>query len=110
MSIARSMAAAKASTPKYCSDIQSLSARRHPGELQPGVGEVDLAAAARGVLEVGRVDLERLPEQVPLADEDGTALERLVEPLVRVQRHGVGQLEPASAPSLPARVSAANAP
>ncbi len=66
-----------------------LDRAAHPGQLQPVVGEVHLGVADLGVLEVVGMDLEGLAEQVSLAHQQGSALEGLVEPLVRVQRDGV---------------------
>ena len=73
-------------------DLQRPPAAR---ELQAEVGEVDLALGDLGVLEVVGDDLERPPQLRALADEQRAALDRLVEPLVRVERDRVGELDPA---------------
>ncbi|MEP6666204.1 MAG: hypothetical protein ABJA81_07145 [Nocardioidaceae bacterium] len=65
-----------------------------PGQLQPVLGEVRLAVVGAGVLQVRRVDLEGLLQQVPLTHQNGAALERLVEPLVRVEGHRVREVQP----------------
>ena len=57
------------------------------------IGEVDLRVPDGRVPEVVRHDLERASQVAPVADQQRAALERLVEPLVRIERHRVGQLD-----------------
>ena len=91
----RSIAARNASTPKKLERQPDLERARAARELEPAVGEVDLVVLHHGVLEVVGRDLERAAQQAPVADQQAAAPERLVEPLVRVERDRVGQLDAA---------------
>ena len=71
-------------------DLERAPAAR---ELEPEVGEVDLAVLDLGVLEVVGHDLERAAQQPSVAHEEAAALHRLVEPLVRVERDRVRRLD-----------------
>ena len=65
------------------------------GQLQAPVGEVHLTRALdRVAVEVVRVDGERPFQPGPVADQHAAALHRLVQPLVRIERHRVGALDP----------------
>ena len=86
-----------------------LQGAAHPRELDAAVGEVHLPREDLRILQVIRCDLERFAQVVALAHQQTPALERLVEPLVRVERHRVGQLHPRSN-RLPRPVSTANPP
>ena len=67
---------------------------RCPRELHPVVGEVHLSRhRALRVSQVVRMDLERVEELPSLADEETAAFEGLVEPLVRIERDRVGELD-----------------
>ena len=90
----RSIASRKAATPKYRSEIQSLTALQLRVSCRPAVGEVDLAVARLGVLEEVERDLEAAAQLRPVPDEERAELDRLVEPLVGVERDRVGELEP----------------
>ena len=71
-----------------------LQGAEAPGQLQSPVGEVDLVRALDGVaVQVVGVDGERPLQPGPVADQHAAALHRLVQPLVRVERHRVGTLE-----------------
>ena len=94
----RSIAARNASTPKWLTDSQTFSARNDRAELQAEVAEVDLALVPERPREVVGHDRERLLEQVALAHQQRAALDRLVEPLVRVERDRVRQLDARAAP------------
>ena len=86
-----------------------LERARRAAELHAEVGEVDLLLVGLRVGEVVGHDRERAPQAHALADEQGAALERLVEPLVRIEGDGVGQLDPLqpAAPALGQRREAA---
>ena len=71
-----------------------LQCPRRAGQLEPEVGEVDLLLVGLGVAEVVGQHLERGPQRPPVAHEHAAALERLVEPLVRVERDRVRKLDP----------------
>src|SRR5439155_25602541 len=65
-------------------------------ELHPVVGEVSLARyAGLRVAQVVGDDLEGVQQLTSLAHEETSDFERLIEPLVRVERDGVGELEAA---------------
>ena len=90
----RSIAARNASTPKYRSEIQSLSARPMRVSCRPWsekltslVGRRARPAGSRGAISNAR------RSAWPVAHEHAAALERLVEPLVRVERDRVGELD-----------------
>ena len=59
--------------------------------MHPKIGEVDLLALV--VRQIVRVDRERPREQLAFANEHRAAFNRLIEPLVRVERHRIGQLD-----------------
>jgi hypothetical protein len=61
-------------------------------ELEPAIGEVRPRLCGDVAEIVGR-DGERALEPVGLANEQGAALDRLEEPLVRVERHRVGPVD-----------------
>ena len=65
-----------------------------PRELHAEVGEVDLALVGDGVEQVVGRDLEGAPQQRAVAHEEAAALVRLVEPLVRIERDRVCELDP----------------
>ncbi len=79
--------------------LQRAAAAR---QLHAQVGEVHLAIDGLGALQVAGVDLERAPQAVSVAHQQGAHLDRLVQPLVRVERDRVGQLHAGQrrAPSL----------
>src|SRR3954463_13220222 len=70
-----------------------LERPRAPRQLKAVIGEVDEAVLRLCVAKVVRRDLEGAPEGSSVADEQATALVRLVEPLVRVECDRVGELE-----------------
>ena len=65
----------------------------HPAELQAAVREVHLAGGDHRVLQIVGSHLERAAQTHAIAHEYGTALERLVQPFVRIERHRVGVLD-----------------
>ena len=71
------------------------------GQLQAEVGEVRLVLAGTRVAEIVGDDLEGRAQQRAVADEHAAALERLVEPLVRIERDRVRKLEPAQGAARP---------
>ena len=81
-----------------------------PGQLQAPVGEVHLTRALDGVsVEVVGMNGERPFQPGPFADQHAAAFHRLVQPLVRIERHRVGAIEAAST-AFPLAVSAAKPP
>ena len=72
-------------------DLQRVKA---PGQLQPPLAQVDLAGRVGfGAVEIVRVDSKGAGETVTVADQDAAALERLEQPLVRVEGHRVGAFD-----------------
>ena len=65
----------------------------HPAELQAEVREVHLALGDHRVLQIVGGHLERAAQSRAIAHQHGTALEWLVQPFVRIERHGVGALD-----------------
>lgn len=80
--------------------VQAEVAERHPQlhrpaharQLETMVGEVHLTGGDEGVLEVVGVDLKGPEQEAALSDQECTALERLIQPLVGVERDGIGKL------------------
>ena len=70
-----------------------LERARIARELLAVVGEIDFLAVALDVLEIVGLDLERRLEPLGLAREEASALERHVEPFVRVERDRVGAFD-----------------
>ena len=78
--------------------LRSVRPEREP-ELErakrPRVLERDVDHVARALVrDVGLLVRERLDEIAAAADEQHAARLREIEPLVRVERHGVGPVEP----------------
>ena len=65
----------------------------HPAELQAEVREVHLAGGDHRVLQIVGGHLERAAQTHAIAHQHRTALEWLVQPFVRIERHGVGMLD-----------------
>ena len=63
------------------------------GELEAEIGEVHLAVDRLRVFEEVGGDLEASAQHGAVADEQRADLDRLVEPLVRVERDRVGELD-----------------
>ena len=70
-----------------------LDGAAHARELQSAVGHVHLARGGLGIPQVVRVDLERPAQQVGVAHQHRPAIERLIEPLVRIESHRVRELD-----------------
>ena len=68
---------------------------RRTRELLAEIGEVHLVLAGANVGEILGVNAERLLELARIAGEQTAALEGHEQPFVRVERHGVGALDPA---------------
>jgi agmatinase len=63
---------------------------RRPRQLDAEVAEIDLVGLRDRVVQVGGRHLERAAQEAGVAHEQRSALVRLVQPLVRVERDGVG--------------------
>lgn len=74
-----------------------LQRSRAASELQTAVTEIDFVTAV--VAEVVRRDRKRPLQETRFADEHAAALDRLVEPFVRVERDRVGQLDAGQQPA-----------
>ena len=83
-----------AASPNVRTESPDLQRVARPRQLHPEVGEVDLLLVRDRVEQVLGRDLERAPQQGAVADEKAAALVRLVEPLVRIDRDRVRQLDP----------------
>ena len=94
-SSARSIAARNASSPNVWIESQTFSARQPRVSCSPRSEKLTSPLVRRRVAQVVGRDLERAPQQVPLAHQQRAALDRLVEPLVRIERDRVGRLDPA---------------
>ena len=70
-----------------------LERASHPAQLQAEVREVHLTLGDHRVLQIVGGHLERAAQSRAIAHQHGTALEWLVEPFVRIERHGVGALD-----------------
>ncbi len=82
-----------------------MSARAGPRELESPVGQVHFVVNGLDVFEEIRRDLESLLQRGAVADEERAGFDRLVEPLVRVERDRVGK--PDSVESCPAPLAEA---
>ena len=83
---------AERSEPERLDRHPHLESAAHAAELQAAVGEVDLGAR-RDVAKVVGEDLEGEAQTVGVAHEQGATFEGLEEPLVGIERHGVGALD-----------------
>ena len=85
--------AAKRGQPERLDRQPDLERAAHAAELKTAVREVDLFVGG-DVAQVVGGDLEGEAQTVGVAHEQRATFERLEEPLVRIERHGVGALHP----------------
>ena len=83
-------------------DIQTFSARAERVSWMPRSEKLTSSSSRLGVGEVVGRERERAPQPLALAHEQAAALERLVEPLVRVERDRVGAARSRAAHAAPA--------
>src|SRR5580658_3670837 len=62
-------------------------------KLEPVIGKVELGEVMLGILEIFRQNPESLPQLGQVAYQNATNLKRLKQPLVRIERERVRQLQ-----------------